>query len=131
MFLLSSIQSISQGTHRFFAELNSTYDLEFPSSGITDYLVIEDPFGDRNLTAVTISMWMKTNDKNNQGTPVSYATDTYDNALVITDYTGYFLFFADQNLEILHVPSLLQLGFFFSHSLAFDSKKCLVSKKFI
>ena len=72
----------------FFAELNSTYDLEFPSSGITDYLVIEDPFGDRNLTAVTISMWMKTNDKNNQGTPVSYATDTYDNALVITDYTG-------------------------------------------
>lgn len=37
---------------------------------------------------VSLCLWMKTDDVNNYGTPFSYATDTYDNALTLTDYSG-------------------------------------------
>ena len=40
------------------------------------------------LDAFTISFWIKTTDKDNQGTPFSYAVDNEDNALTITDLTS-------------------------------------------
>ena len=73
---------------RCIAELNSTFDLVFSSSGITDYIAIENPFGEENLSAVTIAVWIKTRDKTNQGTILSYATNVYDNALVMMDSNG-------------------------------------------
>lgn len=73
-------------------KLNSSFDFYFPTSGITDYASIEDPFGRRNLTAFTIAMWLRTDDRENQGTPVSYATDADSNAIVITDYSGFVLY---------------------------------------
>lgn len=43
-------------------------------------------------------MWIKTGDRENQGTPFSYATETDDNALVITDYSGSVSFIHSEHL---------------------------------
>ena len=41
-----------------------------------------------NLTEITMALWMITSDKTNYGTVLSYATDTNDNALILSDYGG-------------------------------------------
>ena len=67
-------------------ELNSSFDLVFESPSVTDYVLLESMY--TNMSAVTITFWMKTSDKKNYGTPLSYATSTHDNALTIVDYNG-------------------------------------------
>jgi len=58
----------------------------FESPSVTDYVLLESMY--RNLSAVTVAFWMKTSDKKNYGTPLSYATNTFDNALTVMDYNG-------------------------------------------
>jgi len=70
-------------------ELNSSFDLLFPSSGVTDYVLINDPFGGRNLSSFTITTWIKTSYQGNKGTILSYATTRHENALTISDADGY------------------------------------------
>ena len=73
--------------------------LEFPSAGTFNY---SEATFDQDLTSFTVSFWMQTDDKQNQGTPFSYASsDAMDNALTMTSYdgsvsdfrTGFFFFF--------------------------------------
>lgn len=45
-----------------------------------------------NLSALTVAMWIKSDDNQNQGTPFSYATSTQFNALTLTDYSGFVLY---------------------------------------
>ena len=68
-------------------ELSSNYDLVFPRSGVTDYAVIDRMYD--NLTEVAVAVWIKTDDHENYGTVLSYATPEFDNALCLTDYNGW------------------------------------------
>lgn len=62
------------------------YLLEFPYAGTFNYTATTI---ERDLSAVTVSFWMKTNDTINQGTPFSYSSSSdMDNALTITSYDG-------------------------------------------
>lgn len=68
------------------SELDMNFMLDFPSAGTADYSKVTM---DQDLGAFTASFWMKSRDKNNYGTPVSYAAPSgSDNALTITDYNG-------------------------------------------
>ena len=67
--------------------MTSTFDMVFETPGITDFVALERMYV--NLTEITVAFWMKTADKDNYGTPISYATDNNDNAFTITDYSGW------------------------------------------
>ena len=68
------------------SELEVQYLLDFPIAGIFNYTSTTI---DQDMTSVTASFWMKTDDIINQGTPFSYASsDDMDNALTITSYDG-------------------------------------------
>ncbi|XP_050712143.1 sushi, von Willebrand factor type A, EGF and pentraxin domain-containing protein 1-like isoform X3 [Eriocheir sinensis] len=71
-------------------EMPTDFLLEFPSSGILDYASLEG--FSQTLDSVSLCLWMKTDDVNNYGTPFSYATDTHDNALTLTDYSGFVVY---------------------------------------
>ena len=81
--LPSFIHSIYQV---FFTEMGSAFDMVFETPGITDFVVLERMSD--NVTEITVAFWMKTADKDNYGTPISYATENNDNAFTITDYSG-------------------------------------------
>ena len=54
---------------------------------MSDYIILPGVLP--NLTEVSVAFWMNTDDKNNYGTPFSYASDDdNDNALVFADYDG-------------------------------------------
>lgn len=61
----------------------------FGSSGITDYLVYSGL--QTNITEITVMFWIRTADTSNYGTVLSYATDYFDNAFTILDYSGFVL----------------------------------------
>ncbi|XP_048255629.1 sushi, von Willebrand factor type A, EGF and pentraxin domain-containing protein 1-like [Haliotis rufescens] len=67
------------------AVLDKNYQLDFPSAG-TDHVQVPIK---QDMSVVTVSFWMKTNDNINQGTPFSYAIPGSDNALTLTDYDGF------------------------------------------
>ncbi|XP_021351273.1 sushi, von Willebrand factor type A, EGF and pentraxin domain-containing protein 1-like [Mizuhopecten yessoensis] len=68
-------------------ELTDNYMLDFPSSGVTNYTTTTI---NTDLTALTVSFWMKTDDDTNQGTPFSYSSsNTMDNAFTLTNYEGF------------------------------------------
>ena len=70
-----------------FLEISSNFDLEFPSSSMTDYALLYRVFN--NLTAISLGFWMKTSDNGgNYGTVISYANDEHANAFTMMDYTG-------------------------------------------
>jgi len=69
----------------FLTEINSLYQLDFPSAGTTDYASMSI---DRPLSALTIAFWMISTDTGNYGTVFSYAVPNMDNALTLTDYNG-------------------------------------------
>ena len=50
------------------------------------------------LDEFTICFWMTSDDKNNYGTPFSYATSSEDNELTITDYNGFVLSVAGEKV---------------------------------
>lgn len=71
-------------TYIFLTEISNTFDLVFLSGSLMDYVsmpVSED------LSTVTISLWMQTNDFTNQGTIFSYIVS---GSLVFSlmDYSG-------------------------------------------
>ncbi|XP_069128762.1 sushi, von Willebrand factor type A, EGF and pentraxin domain-containing protein 1-like [Argopecten irradians] len=69
------------------SELTDNYMLVFPSSGVTNYTTTTI---ESDLTALTVSFWMKTDDDTNQGTPFSYSTSSImDNAFTLTNYEGF------------------------------------------
>jgi hypothetical protein len=72
--------------------LNSSFDLVFTSSGITNYAALDGGMRRDNLSELTAAMWVKTNDRENQGTPLSYATATQFNAFTLTDYSGFVIY---------------------------------------
>ncbi|XP_042878589.1 sushi, von Willebrand factor type A, EGF and pentraxin domain-containing protein 1-like isoform X2 [Penaeus japonicus] len=71
-------------------EMSTDFVLEFPTSGILDYAAIEKV--PRPMNSSSVCFWMKTDDRDNYGTPFSYATDSHDNAFTITDYSGFVLY---------------------------------------
>jgi len=77
--------------------LSWSFDLFFQSSGITSYAAVEGSAIRSDLDAVTVAMWLRTSDRLNQGTPLSYATDQRDNELAVTDYNGFVIYVAGQD----------------------------------
>ncbi|KAK8726504.1 hypothetical protein OTU49_010282 [Cherax quadricarinatus] len=71
-------------------EMPTDFVLEFPSSGILDYVLVEG--FSKPLESVSLCLWMRSDDRDNYGTPFSYATDDHDNALTLTDYNGFVLY---------------------------------------
>ena len=69
------------------SEMEQTFDLIFEESGTTDFVSVERMYD--NLTAITLAFWMKTSDKDNYGTPISYSTEKEENCFTITDYSGW------------------------------------------
>jgi len=60
--------------------------LEFDGN---DDFVIKKPVASFPDTAMTISFWMKTSDAVNEGTPISYATDSEYNSFLIYNYRDF------------------------------------------
>ncbi|XP_047481240.1 LOW QUALITY PROTEIN: sushi, von Willebrand factor type A, EGF and pentraxin domain-containing protein 1-like [Penaeus chinensis] len=71
-------------------EMSTDFILDFPKSGILDYAAIEKV--SRPMNSSSACFWMKTDDRDNYGTPFSYATDSHDNAFTVTDYSGFVLY---------------------------------------
>jgi sushi, von Willebrand factor type A, EGF and pentraxin domain-containing protein 1 len=86
------VSSFDQNHWCAVAELNSTFDLAFASSGITNYADLDGAVRRESLAALTAAMWIKTDDRENQGTPLSYATASQFNAFTLTDYSGFVLY---------------------------------------
>lgn len=79
----------------FFAEISYNYDMVFQSRQTNNYVMYVGDIPD--LYAVTLTFWMRTDDTNNQGTPVSYACGrpdgrVVDNALTLSDYSNFMVF---------------------------------------
>lgn len=70
-------------------QMSGHYNLKFSKLSTTQYIKMVG--ASNNLTEFTVCFWIQTTDKFNYGTILSYATAFYDNALTITDYTGYVL----------------------------------------
>ncbi|XP_078575446.1 sushi, von Willebrand factor type A, EGF and pentraxin domain-containing protein 1-like isoform X3 [Branchiostoma floridae x Branchiostoma japonicum] len=70
-------------------EVPSDFNLEFESSGTVDYVMIDSI---PSLKALSCAFWMRSTDKQNYGTPLSYATSSEDNTFVLTDYNGFVLY---------------------------------------
>jgi len=77
-----------------YVVLSWSFDLHFQSSGITSYAAVDGSAIRSDLEAVTVAMWLRTSDRLNQGTPLSYATDERDNELAITDCNGFVVYVA-------------------------------------
>ena len=72
--------------------MNSTFDLVFATSGITNYAALDGTVRHGDLSALTVAMWIQSDDKQNQGTPLSYATSNMFNSLTLTDYSGFVVY---------------------------------------
>ncbi|CAG5134438.1 unnamed protein product, partial [Candidula unifasciata] len=77
--------------------LTSQYQLDFADPSIMDYaqLNIEAP-----MTSVTVSFWLRTTDREHQGTPFSYAVHGEPNAFTITDYNNLNLIINGEEVSI-------------------------------
>lgn len=67
-------------------ELSPDFQLHF-ASGILDYS--QTAGFPRPLSQFSACLWIKTSDKSNYGTPLSYANFTVDNIITLTDYNGF------------------------------------------
>ena len=72
------------------AEFTSDFDIGFQNREAPTFSSVEGKF---DLSQFTVAFWMRTSDKENKGTPLSYANKRNgkvdDNALVIADYTSF------------------------------------------
>jgi len=80
----------------FDTVLSWSFDLLFQSSGITSHASLDGSAIRSDLDAITVSVWLRTSDRLNQGTPLSYATDQQDNELAITDCNGFVVYVAGE-----------------------------------
>ena len=62
------------------------YALEFPTSGVNDYVNI---WGMPSLTELTVCWWMKSSDSKNDGTVFSYAVPGMDNEFIAFNYRNF------------------------------------------
>ena len=62
------------------------YTLLFLRKGTSDYVITRDM---PNLKAVTFCLWMKSADKGNDGTPLSYAVSARANELLLYSYRNF------------------------------------------
>ncbi|XP_050300407.1 sushi, von Willebrand factor type A, EGF and pentraxin domain-containing protein 1-like [Anthonomus grandis grandis] len=70
--------------------------LQFSSSNINDFVRWKG--FEKNLSEISICLWMQTNDDFNYGTLVSYANKFTDNAFTLTDYTGLVFYINKQHV---------------------------------
>ena len=63
--------------------------MQFTHKGISDYVI---KHGMPSLNAVTVCLWMKSSDKENDGAPLSYAVSESDhgNDLLLMNYDKFF-----------------------------------------
>nr|XP_050859532.1 sushi, von Willebrand factor type A, EGF and pentraxin domain-containing protein 1-like isoform X2 [Vespula vulgaris] len=71
-------------------ELTSDYIMHFVRSSTTNYVMMKGPI--KNISQLTITVWLQSMDTFNYGTVLSYATPDEDNALTVTDYNGFVLY---------------------------------------
>ncbi|KAK4305073.1 hypothetical protein Pmani_023017 [Petrolisthes manimaculis] len=71
-------------------EIPTDFMLEFPSAGILNYISVDGLSS--NLSSASVCFWMYSVDRENYGTPFSYATQLHDNAFTITDYNGFVVY---------------------------------------
>lgn len=72
------------------SEADPRFKLYFSGTNVFDKASVESLR--KPLTELTACMWMKTTDRYNYGTPFSYATESVDNMLTFTDYSGFVLY---------------------------------------
>ncbi|CAG9855886.1 unnamed protein product [Phyllotreta striolata] len=70
------------------------YAFRFDGYSTSNFVKLQ-PFS-RNLTDISVCLWIQTLDDVNYGTIISYATETFDNAFTLTDYTGLVLYVNNQ-----------------------------------
>ena len=85
-----------------FSALSSDFDLQFPQASTSNFVLMQDTLPE--LNALTLSFWMRTNDKDNAGTPFSYATRepdgrVVDNAFTIYNYKSVAIILNGQSLK--------------------------------
>ncbi|KAM6949553.1 LOW QUALITY PROTEIN: sushi, von Willebrand factor type A, EGF and pentraxin domain-containing protein 1 [Aplochiton taeniatus] len=71
-------------------EMSSGFNLDFESSGIHGYVMLDGVMP--ALTEITCTFWMRSIDTTNYGTPISYAVEGSDNAFLLIDYNGWVLY---------------------------------------
>ncbi|XP_043278473.1 sushi, von Willebrand factor type A, EGF and pentraxin domain-containing protein 1-like [Venturia canescens] len=71
-------------------ELTPDFVLNFSEVGTNDYVIMKGP--KKNVTELTVCLWLQSVDTFNYGTVLSYATKYQDNALTVTDYNGFVLY---------------------------------------
>ncbi|XP_014671305.1 PREDICTED: sushi, von Willebrand factor type A, EGF and pentraxin domain-containing protein 1-like [Priapulus caudatus] len=84
-------------------EISYNYDMVFQTRQITNYAMYVGEIPD--LYALTLAFWMRTDDTQNQGTPVSYACErsdgrVVDNALTLNDYSNFMVYI--NNMPPMH-----------------------------
>ncbi|RZF32333.1 hypothetical protein LSTR_LSTR001797 [Laodelphax striatellus] len=84
--------SCSAGYYGRFCEtyVSSDFSLNFPIPGTLDYAKHRGPLKD--LSEISLCMWLQSSDKRNYGTLFSYATKSHDNTFTLTDYNGLVLY---------------------------------------
>ncbi|GAB6029547.1 hypothetical protein CHUAL_005296 [Chamberlinius hualienensis] len=76
--------------HQCQIKLANNFVMFFQSSSIFNYAQV-DGF-QLSLSELSFCLWLKTEDKLNYGTPISYATKESDNCLTLTDANGFVLY---------------------------------------
>ncbi|XP_013383226.1 sushi, von Willebrand factor type A, EGF and pentraxin domain-containing protein 1 [Lingula anatina] len=77
-------------------ELSTFFQLNFGMSGTLDHSIVHGPHKD--LSEITVAFWMKTSDKDNYGTAISYSTLEENNTFAITDYSGFVIYVNGQDI---------------------------------
>ncbi|CAH1105370.1 unnamed protein product [Psylliodes chrysocephalus] len=73
---------------------STKYIFNFEGYTTTNYVKLM-PFV-KNLTDISVCLWIQTLDDVNYGTIISYATQSHDNAFTLTDYTGLVIYINNQ-----------------------------------
>ncbi|EFN68310.1 Sushi, von Willebrand factor type A, EGF and pentraxin domain-containing protein 1 [Camponotus floridanus] len=71
-------------------KLSSDYVMHFTKSSTTDYVIVKELAKD--LSQLSVCLWLQSMDTFNYGTVLSYATMFHDNAFTLTDYNGFVLY---------------------------------------
>ncbi|KAM7449188.1 Neuronal pentraxin-1 [Porites harrisoni] len=92
--LFSRVQNISQRLSAQESQTNN-YALHFTRKSTSDYVTT---LGMPSLKAVTVCLWMKSSDKGNEGTPLSYAVSEskHYNELLFLDYKKFRFFIGNE-----------------------------------
>ncbi|UYV77162.1 hypothetical protein LAZ67_14003470 [Cordylochernes scorpioides] len=69
-------------------EIPPDFLLQFPPANRKTYGMIQDALGLEPLENISACFWMASNDTENYGTALSYATPGFDNMFTVMDYNG-------------------------------------------